>query len=73
VSAAVATSRAAADVDAAAAVRAIAPEASSVALKGLSVILFEDGDLLLEEDRGFVAALAALIADSKVGGQRKCR
>lgn len=32
----------------------------------MTVILFEEADLLLDEDKGFAAALAALIMDTKV-------
>jgi len=31
-----------------------------------TLILFDEADVLLEEDRGFVGALAALITDTKV-------
>ena len=43
------------------------PEAGLGAHQRGSLILFEGADLLLEEDRGFVAVLADLIEDSKVG------
>lgn len=33
----------------------------------MTVVLFEEAEVLLEEDKGFVSALHALIMDAKVG------
>ncbi len=43
-------------------------EAEAGTLSQATLMLFEDAELLLEEDKGFIAALATLATDSKVHG-----
>ena len=44
---------------------------SSSSSSNLSLILFDEVDVLADEDKGFMVALASLLADSKVWGGRQ--
>lgn len=40
--------------------------AGAVGLAGLHLVVFEEADLLLDDDKGFISTLATLISDTKV-------